>query len=204
MRKLRATSLLLTLSISAAALVATVSLTASPAQAIFGFFNKRPESLTALSKMSESQLDSLYRSGNVKGPIPHGNSDGYPILIADGKGLEGLINSPVNDFVNHLWKGKVFTLEQDGGKTYLVNKILLLKNTRAEVFKANSEFDGKPSIQLNYRHSEMAWARDIIDEIRMVKVPNNKGGFYQDLYLGRAMISGKFICYFALQFPPQK
>ncbi len=186
------------------ALLAITALTMAAPPSFAFFFTKRPESLTALSKMSESQLDSIYRAGDVKGPIPHGDTNGYPILVTNDRGIESVVNGPVNDFVNQLWKGKIFTIESKGDKGTLVNKILFLKNTKADIFKAPSEFDGKPAIQLNYRHSEMAWARDIVDEIRKVKIQKPDGSFYPDLYLGRASLNGKFVCYFALQFPEQK
>ena len=134
-------------------------------------------------EMSQVQLDELFRS-SLSGDIPRG----------EGRGT--IIVAPATEFaeiaakVVHLiaWQGKVF----DPDKGELLNEIspLHLDRIRAKVYQADSWFDGKACIVLDYSKTSVV-AHWIRDEMRVVA---------PGVYLGIVFWDEKRILNFALEF----
>ena len=113
-----------------------------------------------LLSMSHDELDELFRASPA-GPIPIGEGDGTAIFAPD---------TPVGDVAAKLahliaWKGKVF----DPERGELRNEIgpTGAHAIRAKVYCAESWFDQKESIILDYRETSLV-AHWIRDEIRLV------------------------------------
>jgi hypothetical protein len=134
--------------------------------------------------LSPSQLDELFGSSPA-GEIPTGRGKGTVIVYAGRKAAKPL--AAVARAV--LWQGKVFRPESGD----LVNLVgpLSLKGLRAEVYTADSWYDGRPCVVLDYSKSSKA-ARRVRDEIRMVG-PNE--------YLGVVFLDQRRLgVYFFLRF----
>jgi hypothetical protein len=140
---------------------------------------------TQLLKMSQAQLDDLFRNSPA-GELPNGEAQGTAI-IAPGTELEDTAAKFIHLFA---WQGKVF----DAAKGELRNKILPfgLKAVIAKVYKDRSWFDGKECIALDYSKTSLL-AHWIRDEIRQVA---------PGLYLGIVYWGHKKLIDFCLQFPP--
>lgn len=116
--------------------------------------------VNALMKMSQQQLDDLYRASSA-GPIPSGEGQGT-VLIAPGTAV-----SETAARLIHLlaWQGKVF----DPASGELRNEILPLgsKAVVAQVYMGPSWFDGQESIVLDYSKTSLIahWIRDEIREV---------------------------------------
>lgn len=93
-------------------------------------------SVDDLLGMSRRRLDEIYASCEA-GPIPHGDSRGRGLALP-GTGF----NRPLSRVAGLLWQGKVF----DPATSTLINKVLGLRLFVARVYRAESWFDGKPSI----------------------------------------------------------
>jgi hypothetical protein len=142
-------------------------------------------SLTAVNllKMSQDELDELFRASPA-GPIPAGEGEGTVIFAPD---------TPVSDVAAKLahliaWKGKVF----DPERGELRNEIgpTGARAIRAKVYYADSWFDQKEAIILDYHETSLV-AHLIRDEIRLVA---------PGLYLGIVFWDKHKILDFALQF----
>ena len=142
-------------------------------------------SLTAvdLLNMSQDELDELFRVSPA-GPIPRGECDGTAIFATD---------TPVSDVaakLTHLiaWKGKMF----DPERGELRNEVgpTGVHAIRAKVYYAESWFDQKEAIILDYRETSLV-AHWIRDEIRLVA---------PGLYLGIVFWDKHKILNFALHF----
>src|SRR5262245_7716902 len=113
-----------------------------------------------LLKMTTGQLDELFTK-SVPGDIPDGEGKGTA-LIAEGT----RITPEIARFINHFaWQGKVFD-----AKTGLLKNLILpfgVSAIVARVYKAESWFDGKECIVLDYSETSIiaGWIRD---EIRMI------------------------------------
>src|SRR5580658_3769945 len=101
-----------------------------------------------LMKMTEQQLDDLFRSSPA-GDIPNGEAQGTAI-IAPGTDLEGVAAKFIHIFA---WQGKVF----DAAAGELRNRILPigLHAIIAKVYKGTSWFDGKECIVLDYSQTSI-------------------------------------------------
>jgi len=136
-----------------------------------------------LLQMSNEQLDKLF-SDSPAGDIPDGAAKGTAI-IAPGTRFSTEIAEMVNLFA---WQGKTF----DATRGVLRNRITLLGLNAivATVYKAESWFDNKECIVLDYSETSLV-ARWIRDEIRLIG---------PDFYLGRVYWDKKPLIHFALQF----
>src|SRR5690242_3196002 len=96
-----------------------------------------------LLKMSSADLDDLF-SRSPSGDIPNGEAEGTAI-VAPGTQFSSAIASLINIFT---WQGKTF----DAAHGTLTNRILAfgINAIVAQVYKAESWFDGKECIVLDY------------------------------------------------------
>jgi len=136
-----------------------------------------------LLQMSNTDLDSVF-SSSPAGEIPDGPAKGTAI-IAPGTKFSPEIAELINLFA---WQGKIF----DKQKGFLRNEISVfkLKAIIAKVYKADSWFDKKECIVLDYSETSMV-AHWIRDEIRLIG---------PDFYLGRVYWGQKPLIHFCLQF----
>jgi hypothetical protein len=138
-----------------------------------------------LLRMTQEEIDELFRSVDDPGPIPAGSADGT-VIVARGSEV-----SETAAKVAHLiaWQGKVF----DPEKGQLLNKVGPLGEhaVRADVYRGDSWFDGNPAIILDYSRTSLVahWVRD---EIRQVA---------PGLYLGIVYWEKDRILNFCLRFP---
>jgi len=139
-----------------------------------------------LISMSEKELDDLF-SASPAGDIPSGEAEGTAIVAA-GTPFSHEIASLVNIFT---WQGKTF----DAAHGTLTNRISSfgVNAIVAEVYKANSLFDNKECIVLDYSKTSVV-AKHIRDEIRLIG---------PGTYLGLVYWDKKKTIHFALQFPTQ-
>ena len=139
---------------------------------------------TQLLSMTQKQLDDLF-SSSPAGDIPNGEAAGTAI-IAPGTIFSQEIASLINVFG---WQGKTF----DAAHGTLRNRITAfgLNAIVAQVYKADSWFDGKECIVLDYSQTSLVAGR-IRDEIRQIEP-----GFY----LGLVFWEKTKTIHFALQFP---
>jgi hypothetical protein len=137
-----------------------------------------------LQKMSQAQLDELYRSSST-GEIPHGEGNGT-LLVAPGTKLSDLAARLVRHFA---WQGKVFDPELGE----LRNEVTPfgVKAVAAKVYKGPSWFDENECIILDYSRTSLIahWIRDEIREAA------------PGLYLGIAYLARIKVANFALAFP---
>ena len=116
--------------------------------------------MNALMRMSQEQLDDLYRASPA-GPIPSGEGQGT-VLIAPGTAVAETAARLIHLLA---WQGKVF--DPEGGE--LRNEILPigLWAVIAQVYKGPSWFDGRESIVLDYSRTSLIahWIRDEIREV---------------------------------------
>jgi hypothetical protein len=106
--------------------------------------------------MSRCELEDLYRRA-VVGPVPSGFAPGRAIY-SPGSRLTVLRSR----LTRLLWQGKVFP-----GDDTMVNRMLGLQVIRADVYYAQSWFDGGQTLVLDYADSSKVWA-DVRDEMREV------------------------------------
>ena len=139
-----------------------------------------------LMSMSEKELDDLF-SGSPAGDIPNGEAEGTAI-IAPGTFFSPETASLINIFT---WQGKTF----DAAHGTLTNRIssLGVNAIVAEVYKANSWFDNKECIVLDYSKTSLV-AKHVRDEIRLIG---------PGTYLGLVYWDKKKTIHFSLQFPTQ-
>jgi hypothetical protein len=137
-----------------------------------------------LMGMSQKEIDGLF-SSSPAGPIPNGEAQGTAIVAPDTK-FSPAIASLINIFT---WQGKTF----DAAHGTLTNRILAfgLNAIVAQVYKAESWFDGKECIVLDYSKTSLL-AEHVRDEIRQIGP-----GFY----LGLVYWKKDKTIHFALQFP---
>ena len=186
------------------ALFGTLMILVTAATAV-AFDKPATPGIDELRTKSSAELAAIFAEGTAAS-IPDGASIGYPVIVAR--------NEFLNRFANFIWGGKVF----DKATGTLKNKILGMEVVSAVVsigYMADYvhqqreipgivgvkpvEIDGRRSIIIDYRKSEILAVRPVVDELR--KVTSDK---YQNLYLGRATMFGKFAIYFILEFPEQK
>jgi len=137
-----------------------------------------------LIEMSDKQLDDLF-SSSTAGGIPNGEAEGSAI-VAPGTRFSPVIAKLINIFT---WQGKTFDAEHGT----LTNRILAfgLNAIVAQVYKADSWFDGKECIVLDYSKTSLL-AEHVRDEIRQIG---------PGLYLGLVYWKKDKAIHFALQFP---
>ena len=143
-----------------------------------------PVDAEAMLNMSRDELDDLFRS-SPPGDVPKGEARGT------------VISHPGTEFADvaakmvHLiaWQGKVF----DPEKGELLNEVspFHFDSIRAKVYNAESWFDGKDCIVLDYSKTSLV-AHWIRDEMRCVA---------PDVYLGIVYWGKTRILNFALEFP---
>lgn len=136
-----------------------------------------------LRSRSKAELDEIFRSAEP-GPIPRGVSRGTA-LIAPGSWLDAVLAGIVRMF---WWKGKIFRPESGDLKNRISPFGIPL--IRAEVYEAESWFDDRDAIILDYSRSSFV-ARKIRDEIRRVG---------PGLYLGQVFWGRKRLILFMLEF----
>jgi len=137
-----------------------------------------------LMKMSQAQLDELFRSSPA-GNIPKGEGEGTAI-IDPGTELSDIAAKFVHIFA---WRGKVF--EPETGQLRNVILPLGIKAIIANVYKDKSWFDGKECIVLDYSQTSLIahWIRDEIREVA------------PELYLGIVFWDKAKLINFTLAFP---
>ena len=137
-----------------------------------------------LLSMSQQDLDGLF-SSSPAGDIPNGEAQGTAI-IAPGTIFSREIASLINIFG---WQGKTF----DAAHGTLTNRIFAfgLNAIVAQVYKAESWFDNKECIVLDYSHTSLL-AEHVRDEIRLIG---------PGIYLGLVYWKTAKTIHFALQFP---
>ena len=140
--------------------------------------------VTQLVKMSQAQLDELFRNSPA-GDIPRGEGEGT-VLIDPGTDLTDIAAKFAHIFA---WQGKVFDPETG----QLCNKILPLgiKAIIANVYKDKSWFDERECIVIDYSKTSLVahWVRDEIREVA------------PGLYLGIVFWDEDKLINFALAFP---
>jgi len=143
-----------------------------------------PYTADQLLSMSTQQLDQLFGSSPA-GDVPNGEAQGTAI-IAQGTAFSQEIAKVINIFD---WKGKTF----DAAHGTLTNRILAfgVNAIVAQVYKAESWFDGKECIVLDYSKTSLV-AEHIRDEIRLIG---------PGMYLGLVYWNKTKTIHFALQFP---
>lgn len=143
-----------------------------------------PYTADQLLSMSTQELDQLFGSSPA-GDVPNGEAQGTAI-IAQGTAFSKEIAEVINLFG---WKGKTF----DAAHGTLTNRIsaIGLNAIVAEVYKADSWFDGKECIVLDYSKTSLV-AEHIRDEIRQID---------PGMYLGLVYWDRVKTIHFALQFP---
>jgi hypothetical protein len=135
-------------------------------------------------EMSGKQLDDLFRQHEA-GEIPTGEARGT-VLIRLGRTISHMVSTIAHRIA---WKGKVF--DPDRGELRNEVSPLGLRAIRAKVYKAQSWFDGKECIVLDYSTTSFV-ARKIRDEIREV----SPGVFLGIVFWGRTKLIN-----FTLTFP---
>src|SRR5579862_4555259 len=145
-----------------------------------------PLDATQLLKMSQTQLDDLFKASPA-GPIPDGQAKGTAI-IAPGTVFSPEIAEVINVFG---WQGKNF----DAKRGVLTNRILAIGVNAivAEVYKDKSWLDGNECIVLDYSKTSLI-AKRIRDEIRQIG---------DNFYLGKVYWDKSRLIDFCLEFPKQ-
>jgi len=136
-----------------------------------------------LLERSNADLDTLF-SNSPAGDIPNGPAKGTAIIAPGTK-----FSQEIAEFVNIFgWQGKTF----DKAKGVLRNRITIfgISAIIAKVYKADSWFDNKECIVLDYSETSVV-AHWIRDEIRLIG---------PDFYLGRVYWGKKPLIHFCLQF----
>jgi hypothetical protein len=138
-----------------------------------------------LLRMSQPEIEALFRSVTDPGPIPSGEARGT-VIVAPGTEL-----SEVAAKLTHLvaWQGKVF--DPEAGELFNEIGPSGLRLVRAKVYKEASWFDERLSIVLDYSQTSLV-AHWIRDEIRRVA---------PGVYLGIAFWDRTKVLDFRLQFP---
>lgn len=136
-----------------------------------------------LINMSQVELDQLFSAGEPD-EIPDGEAKGTAI-IAPGTPHNHAVSQVINYFA---WQGKIF----DAKSGTLKNEITPVgfRAIIAKVYKADSWFDQKPCIVLDYSETSMV-AHRIRDEIRKIS---------DKQYLGKVYWGEKCLIDFFLQF----
>ena len=137
-------------------------------------------SLEDIQAMDQEQLDALYEYA-PSGTIPDGASNGRAIFFPGS-----ILNTPTTVLASLIWQGKVF----DNANGVLLNRVFGFEAIKAKVFKAESLFDGKEAIIVDYQDTSVLCG-PVRDEIRQVG---------DQLYLGRAYIRTLFGPVFAVNF----
>ncbi|HWE02944.1 MAG TPA: hypothetical protein VG326_11100 [Tepidisphaeraceae bacterium] len=127
--------------------------------------------LEKLDVLPQSSLDELFsalagvNAGDGAGDMPAGDSRGVAI-VGDGAFWRRWIASFAHKY---LWQGKVFT-RTDADHGVLVNKVSALdvQAIKAQIYRQDSWYDGKPCIVLDYSKTSFL-ARKVRDEIRQVR-----------------------------------
>jgi len=143
-----------------------------------------PYTTAQLLSMSTQELDQLFGSSPA-GDIPNGEAQGTAILSPGTK-----FSKEIAEIINLFgWKGKTF----DAAHGTLTNRILALGVNAivAQVYKAESWFDGNECIVLDYSKTSLV-AEHIRDEIRQIG---------SGMYLGLVYWDKTRTIHFALQFP---
>jgi hypothetical protein len=138
---------------------------------------------TDLMKMSQAELDELYRNSPV-GTIPNGDAKGTVVTVAEvplGEIPSSLIHAIA-------WQGKIFYRDRQ----YLLNKLTPfgVELVKAEVYVGESWLCGGESIILDYSKDSFI-AQEIRDEIREVA---------PGIYLGNAYWGKTRVLNFILEF----
>jgi len=136
-----------------------------------------------LLTLTSKELDDLFRASPA-GDIPNGEAQGTAI-IAPGTAVSKDVAEIVNIFA---WQGKTF----DAAHGTLTNRISVfgVNAIVAEVYKADSWFDQKECIVLDYSKTSLL-AKHIRDEIREVS---------HKIYLGLVYWDQQRTIHFALEF----
>lgn len=138
-----------------------------------------------LARMKRDELTDLYSRGTAES-IPVGDTLGLGLVFTG--------SAQLNYLSAYVWQGKIFKETENG--VVLANKIFGAPRENgyqvdAKVKIANSLFDGKPAVLLDYSSSDVPLARPITDEIRKVGA---------NMYLGRITFWGQDLGFFALYF----
>ncbi len=147
-----------------------------------------PAQLADLQGLSNAQLNELYDYGSAY-EIPSANHPGRPHLLT-GLPLPVPGYKGPSDLLGFFWGGKIFFTDQVGNIT-LTNQVfpntpLNFNDISAQVSIKNDSYTGddEPVIFLNYNNSNIAIARIVRDEMRLIA---------PGLYLGRAYLKNGFV-----------
>jgi hypothetical protein len=149
--------------------------------------------LDDLLELDKKQINDLFAK-SPPGPVPEGEGEGRAI-VAPGTKIDDTIAGLIRIFA---WKGKVFKRDEDDPERgTLRNEILPfgIKAIEAKVYKADSWFDDKPAIILDYSKTSLL-AREIRDEIREVE----PGLYLGKVFWGDRDPDEKALLHFALDF----
>lgn len=138
---------------------------------------------TELVKMSQAELDELYRHSPI-GAIPDGDAQGTAMIIPGSVVAKVLI--PIIKLI--AWQGKVFYRDQE----FLFNKVspFSFKAIKATIYRGESWLCDGEAIILDYSKTSFV-AQKIRDEIREVA---------PGLYLGQAYWGKTRVLNFILEF----
>lgn len=165
-----------------------------------------PTALSDLKHLTNSQLTALYDQGSAY-IVPSAATPEVAITY-NGVALPTPGFSPTSRLLGFFWGGKTFTTDSMG-QTTLTN--VVLPETPVEMNEVTAKVsithdnllkDGRPVVLLDYSQTNIALAKGIRDEMRLIG---------PDLYLGRAYMendritklltrqSHKFLLWFALK-----
>ncbi len=147
-----------------------------------------PSQLADLQELNNSQLNELYDYGSAY-EIPSANRPGFQHLLT-GLPLPVPGYKGPSDLLSFFWGGKIFFTDQVGNIT-LTNQVFPntpfnFNDISAQVSINNNSYtnDGEPVIFLDYNKSNIAIARIVRDEMRLIA---------PSLYLGRAYLKNGFV-----------
>ena len=139
--------------------------------------------LDGLVRMEKCELERLYCQGRPC-PVPQGCTRGKAISCPGT-----VFAVPASKVMGLAWKGKIF----DPCESTMINRWCNKTSRPAKVYVAESWFDGKPSIIMDYCGMSEKWG-DVRDEIREVAP-----GLYLGLMYKRRCEGPKFVRFFALE-----
>jgi len=142
--------------------------------------------LASLRRMSEAELQALYRQGSVAG-LPAGRVRGT-VLPAPGTRR----NAAMSVGARLIWQGKIV---EEGGEI-AVNRFFGVPSIRGRLYQGESWFDGGPSLILDYAGTSRVYARNR-DEIRLIGP-----GLYLGMMHTRTEPQPSLSMYFVLEVEP--
>jgi hypothetical protein len=113
-------------------------------------------SVAQLARMSEPELDQLYRGG-VAAPIPAGRARGTALFPGAS------FAAARSQMARLVWQGKVFP----AGQATVINRFFGARMIRGNVLTGPSWRDGQPALVIDYQDTSRVYAR-YRDEVRQI------------------------------------